>query len=85
MLGIPIDGPTLLFCDNDAVVKNLTRPESTLKKKHNAIAYHQVHEAHMAGTMRITKEDGKMNLADLFTKLSPGPRLRELCSCVFKS
>jgi hypothetical protein len=24
----------MFFCDNEAVVKNSTRPESTLKKKH---------------------------------------------------
>jgi len=82
MMGIPLDGLTLLFCDNNAVVKNSTRPESVLKKKHNAITYHHVHEAHAAGTVQITKEDGKTNLADLFTKLLPGPRLRELCSRV---
>jgi hypothetical protein len=42
MFGIPLTGPTNVYCDNDAVVNNTTRPESTLKKKHNAIAYHRV-------------------------------------------
>ena len=37
MMGIPIDGPTNMFCDNKAVVRNSTMPESTLKKKHVAI------------------------------------------------
>ena len=40
MMGIPIDGPTNMFCDNKAVVRNSTMPESTLKKKHVAICYH---------------------------------------------
>ena len=39
MLGIPIDGSASVFCNNMSVVMNTTRPESTLKKKHNAIAY----------------------------------------------
>jgi hypothetical protein len=78
MMGVPISGPTNVFCDNEAVVKNSTMPESTLKKKHNAIAYHRTREAQAAGTIRIAKEPGETNLADLFTKLLPGPRLREL-------
>ena len=40
MFGIPITGPTRVLCDNESVVKNSSRFESTLSKKHNAIAYH---------------------------------------------
>jgi hypothetical protein len=40
MFGIPIDGPANVFCDNKSVVTNASVPTSTLKKKHNAIAYH---------------------------------------------
>jgi hypothetical protein len=32
MMGVPIDGPTSVFCDNAAVVINTTAPESTLRK-----------------------------------------------------
>ena len=42
MLGIHVDGPTNTFSDNNSVVTNVSSPESTLKKKHNAIAYHVV-------------------------------------------
>ena len=82
MMGVPVDGPTNVFCDNESVFKNSTRPESTLKKKHNAIAYHRTREAQAAGIVRIAWEDGKSNIADLFTKLLAGPRLRELVSHV---
>jgi hypothetical protein len=82
MMGVQVDGPTNVFCDNESVVKNSTKPESTLKKKHNAIAYHRVREAQAAGIVRIAKEDGETNLADVLTKCLPGPRLRELCSRV---
>ena len=51
MFGIPLDGPARLFCNNEAVMKNTTNPESTLKKKHNSIAYHRVREAVAAGVM----------------------------------
>jgi hypothetical protein len=82
MIGVQVDGPTNVFCDNESVVKNSTRPESTLKKKHNAIAYHRVREAQAAGVVRIAKEDGETNLADMLIKCLPGPRLRQLCSRV---
>ena len=45
MLSIPIDGSASVFYDNMSVVMNTTRPESRLKKKQNAIAYHSVCEA----------------------------------------
>jgi hypothetical protein len=82
MFGIPIDGPANIYCDNNGVVTNCTKPESTLKKKHNSIACHWVREAAAAGTIRITKEDSKTNLADLLTKPLNGPRLKGLCSRV---
>jgi hypothetical protein len=78
MMGVPLDGPTNVFCDNEAVFKNSTKPESTLKKKHNAIAYHRTREAQAAGMVRIAWEQGEFNLADILTKLLPGPKLREM-------
>jgi Reverse transcriptase (RNA-dependent DNA polymerase) len=82
MLGIPIDGPTDLFGDNESVVKNATRAESTLKKKHNAIAYHRVREAQAAGFIRFAHESGTTNLADILTKPVPGPRKRYLSELI---
>ena len=80
MMGVPIDGPCDVFCDNESVVKNVTRPESPIKKKHNSIAYHKARESIAAGTIRIAKEDGVTNIADIFTKLLAGPKLRDLSS-----
>jgi hypothetical protein len=67
MFGVPIDGATNIFCDNEAVTKNCSNPTSTLKK-HHLIAYHRNREAVAAGTSRFTKEDTETNLSDLFTK-----------------
>jgi len=50
-VGIPIDGPTNVYCDNDSVVMNCATPECTLKKKHNAIAYYKVRESVAQGTI----------------------------------
>jgi hypothetical protein len=82
MLGVPIEGPANVFCDNESVVKNSTKPESALKKRHNAIAYHRCREAQAAGIIRIAFERGATNIADLFTKLLSGPRLRELVQMI---
>ena len=78
MMGVPIDGECSLFCDNESVVKNVSRPESPCKKKHNSVAYHKAREGIAARIIRVAKEDGLTNIADILTKLCPGPRLREL-------
>jgi hypothetical protein len=71
MFGIPIDGPSNVFCDNKSVVTNSTIPTSLLNKKHNSIAYHRVRESVAAKVTRIAKVDTKENLADLLTKFLP--------------
>jgi hypothetical protein len=78
MFGVPIDGPTNMFCDNQSVVLNATKPESTLKKKHCAVAYHRCRESQAAGVTQWCHEPGETNLADILTKSLAGPRLREI-------
>jgi hypothetical protein len=84
MMGIPLTGPTSVFCVNESVVRNSTAPESTLKKRHNAITYHSRarREAQAAGFIRVAWESGDTQIGDLLTKLMPGPRLRELIGYV---
>jgi hypothetical protein len=79
MFGIPISGPANVFCDNDGVVKNCTRPDSTIKKKHNAIAYHKVKEAVANGIIRVAWESSKSNLADMLTKPVSALELQRFC------
>ena len=45
MFGIPIEGPANTFYDNSSVATNATQPASTLKKKHNSIAYHKIRQS----------------------------------------
>ena len=71
MFGVPLEGATNVFCDNEAVTKNCSIPESTLQKKHHSINYHRNREAVAAGTIRIAYEDSTTNLADGFTKVLP--------------
>lgn len=77
-IGVPLAGPTNVFCDNQGVVKNTSIPESTLNKKHNSINYHIVREAAASGILRVGKEDTATNLADPLTKLLPYSRKNEL-------
>ena len=69
MFGVELTGPTDIFCDNEAVFKNCSTPESTLKKKHHSISYHRNRQAVASRTVRMAKEDTKTNLSDLFTKV----------------
>jgi hypothetical protein len=82
MLGVPLEGLANVFCDNESVVKNSSRLESMLKKRHNAIAYHCCRKAQAAGIIRIAFEQGQTNITDLFTKLLTAPRLKELVQMV---
>jgi rhodanese-related sulfurtransferase len=79
MMGVPLEGPANVFCDNNSVVINASTPESTLKKKHIAICYHMVREAAAANILCVAKILGTKNLSDVLTKNLPGPQLRELC------
>ena len=45
MIGMPLSGPTLVYGANMSVVHDTQRPESTLKKRSNAISYHAIHES----------------------------------------
>jgi hypothetical protein len=82
MFGVPLEGPAQVYCDNQGVVKNTSIPESVLSKKHNAINYHAVREAAAAGVLEVHKEDTQTNLADLFTKVLPADRRRELLGSI---
>mmetsp|Transcript_19703 Transcript_19703/g.30274 ORF Transcript_19703/g.30274 Transcript_19703/m.30274 type:complete len:95 (+) Transcript_19703:100-384(+) len=78
MMGVPLDRPTSMYCDNESVPKNATVPESTLSKKHNAICYHKVRESMAAGWIQVGWIKSEKNLADLFTKVLTRPRRQAL-------
>ena len=73
MFGELLGGPTNVFCDNEAVTKNCSIPESTLQKKHHSINYHRNREAVAAETIR--------NLEDAFTKVLPVVTRNALFDC----
>ena len=75
MFGVPLGGskfaidPANIFCDNETVVKNSTRVESTLNKKHSSLAYHFVRWNVAAGIIALAWIITTDNIADAFTKL----------------
>ena len=77
-IGLALDGPANVYCDNQGVVKNTSIPESILSKKHNTINYHIVREAVAADAIRVGKEDTETNCADALTKLLPYSKKQSL-------
>ena len=78
MFGVPVEGPGSVYCDNEAVYKNVAMPTSVLNKKMHGISYHFCREAVASGICRIAKEDTLTNLADLFTKVLARTRREDL-------
>ena len=66
--GIPIDEPSNVMCDNEAVTKNVRSPQSTLSKKHNPVAFHKCREGVAAFIYRCAHEPTGTKLSNLFTK-----------------
>jgi hypothetical protein len=78
MMGVPIKGPSYIYGDNMSGVTNVSRPESTIRKKSNSICYHAVHEAIAMGEALVARIPTKKNLDDSFTKVLYGQTLRFL-------
>ena len=59
-------------------------PPSSLKKKHNYVAYYQCREAVAAGIFAIVHTGGKQNMSDLLNKpLGPAKLLQVLIWEIF--
>jgi hypothetical protein len=71
MMGIPIVGPSYVYCDNNS------GPASTLKKKSNSIMYHVVQWSVTADKQRVTHISSENNVSDLMTKPLPGGAKRD--------
>ena len=67
-LGVPIDGASIMFGDNESVVNSGSVPNSKLTKRHNALSYHRTREAVAAGITQLHYIRGSDNPADILTK-----------------
>jgi hypothetical protein len=79
MMGVPIAGPCNVFCDNEAAMNNSSIPKSTLKHKHNSIAYHKVRESAVAGILRVGYIHSFNNLVVMLTKPLTRAKIHEFC------
>ena len=68
MLGVPIEGPTDILGDNQAVIINCSRPESILKKKSHSISWNYARESVACGICRLRAIKSSENLSDMLTK-----------------
>jgi hypothetical protein len=67
-LGVPIEGSSFMFGDNESVVNTASVPHSKLHKRHNALSYHRTREAIAAGITRYHHISGKRNPSDILSK-----------------
>ena len=71
MFGVPVDDSAYLYCDNQCMVNNSSKVESTLDKKHNSVAYHDIRNAVAASIIAVAWIKSTDNLADALTKRLP--------------
>ena len=74
--GVPIDGPAYLYGDNMSVIYDISRPDSTLKKKANSVCYHSIRESAAMVEIMTTHIPALDNTEDLCTKVIPGGQKR---------
>lgn len=74
-LGVPVDTATYMFGDNQSVITSSTIPHSSLAKRHNTLAYHQVREAIAGKIIKFFHIDGTTNPADILSKHCGHPQL----------
>ena len=67
-LGVPVDGPSFMFGDNESVVNSSSIPHAKLHKRHNALSFHRAREAIAAKITRFYHMKGKTNPADILSK-----------------
>ena len=78
MFGIPVEEPAYMYGDNQSVLSGSTRPESTLKKKAQSIAFHFFREVYAVDEWRTTYINTSENISDLMTKPLSGEKWWQL-------
>ena len=80
MMGVPINGPSLVQGDNMSVILNSTRPQSTLTKKSNSIFYHAVSKDVAMNQLLVVHISTHENYSDILTKVNYGRKRVQLAS-----
>ena len=71
MIGVYVEGPSMMFGDNLSVTNSASIPEDTLNKRHTALSYHRVREAIATKVLKFHHISSKEYPADLLTKFLP--------------
>ena len=66
MMGVPLDGPSNVYVDNECVANSSERQETSLKKKYIFIAFHYVRECFAAGIITTYNVQSEDYLSDEF-------------------
>jgi hypothetical protein len=69
MMGVPTEGPSWMFGDNQSVITSSTIPKSIFNKWHHELLYHLVCECFAAEIIYFIHVEGTFNPSDLFTKI----------------
>ena len=67
-LGVPVQGHSCMFGDNESVVNSSVIKDSGLRKRHIASSFHRVRESTAAGIVRFCHMPGKRNPADVLSE-----------------
>jgi hypothetical protein len=67
-LGVPLQGSSIVFGDNETCINTASVPHGKLHKRHNALSYHRTREAVAAGITRLYHIRGENNPADILSK-----------------
>ena len=67
-LGVPVEGPSFMFGDNETVVNTASAPHGKLHKRHNALAFHKTRWCIAAGIVYFYHVRGETNPADILSK-----------------
>ena len=82
MMGISVYGASYVYEDNMSVIHNDSKPNSRLKAKWNAIAYHAIQESVVMWESLTEHTKSEENPAELFNKIIIGQKRRYLVSLV---
>ena len=67
-LGVPICKMSCMFGNNKMVINSSSKPHAKLRKHHNALLFHHVHEAVASKYVNFSFLDGRYNPADTLSK-----------------
>ena len=74
-LGVPVEGPTMVFGDNETCINSASQPYSKLHKRHNALSYHKTRESIAAKITSFHHVNGADNKADILSKHWDYPKI----------